>query len=79
MSDQICRLSGFIIRSRQADCLTRRRARPPMRACGCDHAAPPSAGRDESGSPEEAMTSLTVGPPLTVSGEDQPAATEHIQ
>lgn len=79
MSGRVCRMSRFIIRSREAGCLTRRRARPPMRACGCDHAAPPSAGWDESGSPEGAMTCLNGGPPLTVSGEDQPAAAEHLQ
>lgn len=49
-----------------------------MRACGCDHAAPPSAGWDESGSPEGAMTSLNGGPPLAVSGADRPAAAEHL-
>lgn len=79
MSDQICRVSRLIIRSRQADCLTRRRARPPNEVLWMRPRGSSISWRDESDSPEGAMTSLTSGPPLTVSGEDQPAAAEHLQ
>jgi hypothetical protein len=39
----------------------------------------PSAGLNDSGSPEGAMTCLQPVPPLTVSGADRPAATEQLQ